>query len=106
MRNGLLVAALFFLSRVVCYGLGLARLLSLASVWGPGSGKPAGHSLVVGLFALGYGLNLYWMAAIVKAARRAVRRGGGAGAAAAADGGSKSGVKASQSTDQLRDLRE
>ena len=78
-QNGLLVALLFFVSRVVCYGLGLAHLLSLARVWGPGSGEPLGHSLVVCLFALGYGLNLYWMAAIVKAARRAVQRGGGGG---------------------------
>jgi hypothetical protein len=93
-QNGLLVALLFFVSRVVCYGLGLAHLLSLARVWGPGSGEPLGHSLVVCLFALGYGLNLYWMAAIVKAARRAVQRGGGER------------VGASQSTDQLRDLRE
>ena len=93
-QNGLLVALLFFVSRVVCYGLGLAHLLSLARVWGPGSGEPLGHSLVVCLFALGYGLNLYWMAAIVTAARRAVQRGGGER------------VGASQSTDQLRDLRE
>lgn len=97
-QNGLLVAFLFFVSRVVFYGLGLAHLLSLAREWGPGSGKPLGHTLVVCLFVLGYGLNLYWMAAIVKAARRAVLRGG-------REGG-RGEVKASQSNDQLRDLRE
>jgi len=98
-QNGLLVAVLFFVSRVVFYGAGLAHLLSLSRVWGPGSGKPIGHTLVVGLFVLGYCLNLYWMAAIVKAAKRAVQRGSGSS-------GSGRRIKVSESNDQLRDLRE
>ena len=76
--NGVLVAALFFLARVVFYGAGLLHLLSVRDVWGA-PGLPLGHRLVVSLFVVGYVLNLYWMAAIAKAARRALKRGSGGG---------------------------
>lgn len=72
--NGLLVAALFFVARIVFYGAGLLHLLSVRDVWGAPH-MPAGHKIVVTMFVLGYVLNVYWMAAIAKAARRAMARG-------------------------------
>ena len=75
MWNAAAVAALFFLSRIVFYGGGLVHLYSVADVWGDAR-LPLGHKVCVALFALGYVLNLYWMAAIAKAARRALARGG------------------------------
>ena len=78
--NGLLVAALFFVARVLFYGAGLAHLASTRDVWGA-PGLPFGHRGVVFMFAVGYALNLYWMASIFKAAKRAMKRGGEGGGA-------------------------
>ncbi len=72
--NAVLVGALFFIARVLCYGAGLFDLLAPTrrALWG-GPGQPFGHKAVVALFAVGWALNLYWFNLIVKAAVRAVR---------------------------------
>jgi len=71
--NAALVAALFLIARVLCYGAGLADLLTPRAwaVWA-GPGKPAGHRAVVSLFAVGWALNLYWFNLILRAAARAM----------------------------------
>jgi hypothetical protein len=86
--NGLVVALLFFIARVACYGAGLFDLLTPArrAHWAA-PGMPAGHVAVVCLFAVGYVLNLYWMVLIVKAAARALRHSGGGGKKKAVEGG-------------------
>lgn len=74
--NGVLMAALFFLARIVFYGAGLLHLIAVRDVWGAPE-MPLGHKIVVSLFMVGYILNVYWMVAIAKAARRALARGTG-----------------------------
>ncbi|BDA44408.1 probable TLC domain-containing protein 4 [Coccomyxa sp. Obi] len=71
--NGVLLTILFFASRVVSYGAGMWHLWGLRDVWAA-PGQPPFNPVLVGLFFLGYLLNLYWMQAILHGVVRALSR--------------------------------
>ncbi|KAK9822718.1 hypothetical protein WJX81_008315 [Elliptochloris bilobata] len=71
--NGMLLLALFFVSRVLLYGSGLLHLATLRDVWAGPKANP-NDKWVVAAFVAGYILNLYWFRAIAKAAQRALKR--------------------------------
>ncbi|KAK9915790.1 hypothetical protein WJX75_004146 [Coccomyxa subellipsoidea] len=71
--NGVLLTILFFASRVVSYGAGMWHLWGLRDVWAAPGQDPLNTALV-GLFFLGYVLNLYWMQAILNGVLRALSR--------------------------------
>eukprot|EP00884_Botryococcus_braunii_P004604 jgi/Botrbrau1/14144/Bobra.182_3s0085.1 len=74
MVNGLSMAFLFFVARVVLYGLGLAHLFRNSDLW-RGPEHPVGYQVVVYLFAAGYALQVYWMYVILKGVVRLAWRG-------------------------------
>jgi len=63
--NGVLLAATFFLSRVVLYGWGLAGLYRIRGAW-VGRDTPLGLYVVTAGLVAGYLLNLYWFRLIAR----------------------------------------
>jgi len=71
--NGVAMAVVFFLARVVANGLGLVHLWMIRDVW-LHSYVPLGHRLCVLLFLAGYLLNLFWFTKIAQGVVRALSR--------------------------------
>jgi len=63
--NGNLMAVLFFVFRVVVFGVGLVHLFGLRELW-MAEDVPYGLRIVFGLLVGAYGLNLYWFNLVLK----------------------------------------